>query len=161
MSEDNSPVKDLHLSWHDCHEDSETLAHTLKEMGAWKGIIAITKGGMIPAALVARVLDIKLIDTFCISTYDHQDQRAAEILKTFKDENGGEGWLVIDDLADSGDTAKIIREHLPKTHIATVYAKPAGLPDVDTYVRDIPQDTWIHFPWESDAKCVEDLRQAG
>jgi xanthine phosphoribosyltransferase len=60
----------------------------------------------------------------------------------------GTGWLIIDDLVDTGNTAKVVRRLLPKAHLATVYAKPAGEPLVDTYVTWVSQDTWIYFPWD-------------
>jgi len=44
----------------------------------------------------------------------------------------GEGWLVIDDLVDTGRTAEILRRTYPKAHFATIYAKPQGRPQVDT-----------------------------
>ena len=37
---------------------------------------------------------------------------------------------------------------LPRAHFATVYAKPAGRPMVDTFVTEVSQDTWILFPWD-------------
>jgi xanthine phosphoribosyltransferase len=60
----------------------------------------------------------------------------------------GRGVLVIDDLTDTGKTAKVVREMLPEAHFATVYAKPAGRPMVDTFVTEVSQDTWIYFPWD-------------
>ena len=62
----------------------------------------------------------------------------------------GEGWLIIDDLVDTGETAKELRRMMPKAHFATVYAKPAGRPLVDTFVTEVSQDTWIYFPWDLD-----------
>jgi xanthine phosphoribosyltransferase len=38
---------------------------------------------------------------------------------------------------------------LPKAHFATVYAKPMGRPQVDTYITEVSQDTWIFFPWDT------------
>jgi xanthine phosphoribosyltransferase len=61
---------------------------------------------------------------------------------------GGEGLLVVDDLADTGATVKIVRAILPKAHVATVYAKPLGWPFVDTFITEVSQDTWICFPWD-------------
>ena len=56
--------------------------------------------------------------------------------------------FVIDDLVDTGATMKVVREMLPKAHVATVYAKPLGRPLVDTFVTEVSQDTWIYFPWD-------------
>ena len=60
----------------------------------------------------------------------------------------GEGFLIVDDLVDSGNTARLLREMYPKAHFVTIFAKPAGRPLVDDYVIDIPQETWIEQPWD-------------
>ncbi len=153
---------DFPVSWEEFHRHTKALAWRLSEKGDWKGIIAITRGGLVPAGIIARELDIRIVETFCIASYDHQDQREAQILKSLEVEDNGEGWLVIDDLVDTGNTAKIIREKLAKAHIATVYAKPMGLPQVDTYVTEVSQNTWIHFPWDvalSFSKPIADLKE--
>jgi xanthine phosphoribosyltransferase len=106
----------------------------------------------VPAAIVARELDLRLVDTFCVTSYVNEtEQGTAEILKGPAPglaERGGEGILVIDDLVDTGATMKLVRSALPKAHVATVYAKPQGRPMVDTYVTEVSQDTWIYFPWD-------------
>ena len=56
--------------------------------------------------------------------------------------------LIVDDLVDTGATAKAVRAMLPKAHFATVYAKPEGRPMVDTFVTEVSQDTWIYLPWD-------------
>ncbi|MBI1215790.1 MAG: xanthine phosphoribosyltransferase [Alphaproteobacteria bacterium] len=158
---DSSPApKRFLVSWDQFHRDSKALAWRLLEKGEnWKGIIGITRGGLIPTGIVARELDIKVIESLSISSYDDKTQREARILKTFNAEltGDGEGWLVIDDLVDSGNTAKLIREMLPKCHLATVYAKPNGEPLVDTYVTWVSQDTWIYFPWDVDIQPTDPI----
>jgi xanthine phosphoribosyltransferase len=109
----------------------------------------------VPAAIIARELGIHLIDTVCITSYDWQNQGAPIILKEI--EGDGEGLLIIDDLVDTGSTAKVVRNMLPKAYFATVYAKPAGKPLVDAYVTEVGQDTWILFPWDSEAQFVEPI----
>ena len=142
---------DFPVSWDDIHRDTKALAWRLKDLKEWKGLIAVTRGGMVPACIVARVLDIKLIETFCINSYDHKDQGDAKIMKQADMvENGGDGWLVIDDLVDTGNTFEVIRKHLPKAHYGCVYAKPAGAKMTDTFVTEVSQNTWINFPWEVD-----------
>ena len=113
--------KDFPVSWEEMHRNARALAWRLVEKGPWKGIVAITRGGLVPAAIIARELEVRLIETVCISSYDHKDQREANILKGV--DGDGEGWLIIDDLVDTGNTARIVREMLPKAHFATVYAK--------------------------------------
>ena len=73
----------------------------------------------------------------------------------------GDGWLIVDDLVDTGVTAKAVRALLPKAHFATIYAKPNGRPMVDTFITEVSQDTWILFPWDQEAvmsKPIVELR---
>ncbi|MEZ4753766.1 MAG: xanthine phosphoribosyltransferase [Bdellovibrionota bacterium] len=143
--------KDLHISWEDLHRDVRALATQLRSENlknkVWKGIVVVTRGGLIPACLLSKELGIKLIDTFCISTYDHQDKGKSEVLKKPEIENSKD-WLVVDDLVDTGQTFRVIRESLPDAHYACVYAKPEGIDATDIFVSEVSQDTWIHFPWD-------------
>lgn len=145
MSEAISP-KTFSLSWSEFHHDSRALALSLSRFGPFDRIIAITRGGLVPAAIIAWELDIRLIDTICIRSYQDHQQGKAEILKKVAEDS--KSVLVIDDLVDTGATATLVREMLPKAHIAAVYAKPAGKPLVDSFVKEVTQDTWIVFPWE-------------
>jgi xanthine phosphoribosyltransferase len=143
------------ISWQQLHRDSKALAWRLVEMKAWKGIVAITRGGLVPASIIARELEIRLVDTICISSYDQQQQGDITVLKA--PDTDGEGWLLIDDLVDTGNTARVVRNLLPKAHFATVYAKPAGRPVVDTFITEVSQDTWILFPWDSESRFVKPI----
>ncbi|WP_029010721.1 xanthine phosphoribosyltransferase [Azospirillum halopraeferens] len=150
------------VSWEELHRNAKALAWRLIDKGPWKGIVAVTRGGLVPAAIIARELEIRLIDTVCVSTYDFQQQREARVLKGVEGE--GEGWLIIDDLVDTGKTAHIVRAMLPKAHFATIYAKPAGRPLVDTFITEVSQDTWIHFPWDIElqyARPIADRHRNG
>lgn len=160
MSEPATAPKRFLVSWDQFHRDCKALAWRLVEKNTdWKGIIGITRGGLIPAGIVARELDIKIIETIGISSYDDQSQHDARVLKDINKNivGDGAGWLVIDDLVDSGNTAKLIRKMLPHCHLATVYAKPAGEPLVDTYVTWVSQDTWIYFPWDVDIQPTDPI----
>ncbi len=145
------------ISWEQLHRDAKALAWRLVDIEEWKGIVAITRGGLVPAAVIARELDIHLVDTICISSYEWQDQGGVHILK--KAQGNGSGWLLIDDLVDTGKTAKTAREMLPQAHFATVYAKPAGRPIVDTFITEVSQDTWILFPWDSESQFVQPIAE--
>ena len=70
---------------------------------------------------------------------------------------GGKGLLVIDDLVDTGKTARVVRDMLPNAHFATVYAKPLGRPLVDTFITEVSQDTWIYFPWDMGLTFVDPI----
>ena len=139
-------TKNFPVSWDELHRHARALAWRLVELGPWEKIVAVTRGGLVPAAIVARELDLRLIDTVCIASYDDREQGRLTVLKSV--EGDGAGCLIIDDLVDTGITAKRVREMLPKAHFATIYAKPAGRPLVDTFVTEVSQDTWIMFPWD-------------
>ena len=144
------------ISWDQLHRDSKALAWRLLDMDFFKGIVAVTRGGLVPAAIVARELDIHLVDTVCVSSYEWREQKGEiEILKSIQDD--GQGWLIIDDLVDTGRTAQSVRDMLPHAHFATVYAKPAGRPLVDTFITEVSQDTWILFPWDSEVQFVQPI----
>ena len=145
-------TKTFPVSWDELHRHARALAWRLLELGPWEGIIAVTRGGLVPAAIVARELDVRLVDTVCIASYDERNQRDLDVLKPISGD--GEGYLIIDDLVDTGHTARAVREMLPKAHFATVYAKPAGRPMVDTFVTEVSQDTWILFPWDIEPQFV-------
>ena len=71
----SSPYRDdIVISWPELHRDTRILCHALMEKGPFKGIIAIARGGMIPAALVARELEIRLLDTICAASYEESEE---------------------------------------------------------------------------------------
>jgi len=147
------PDKAFPVSWDQFHRDARALAWRLAGAGPFRAILCITRGGLVPAAIIARELELRLIDTICIASYhDYANQGELRVLKGVSPEilgdNGGKGVLVLDDLVDTGKTAKLARELLPNAHFAAVYAKPQGRPMVDTFVTEVSQDTWIYFPWD-------------
>lgn len=153
------------VSWDQFHRDARALAWRLAGRGTHQAIVCITRGGLVPAAIVARELDLRLIETVCIASYhDYKTQGQLTVLKDIAPsilaigDGKGQGVLVVDDLTDTGKTMKIVREKLPNAHYATVYAKPQGAPVVDTYVTEVSQDTWIYFPWDLDLRYVEPIR---
>lgn len=156
--------KGFHVSWDQIHRDSRALAWRLDghgpDNGAWRAVVAITRGGMAPAMIVARELDIRVVDTVCVKSYDHQSQTPPRLLKAPDAEmmGDGEGVLVVDDLVDSGKTLELVRALYPKAHFATVYAKPKGRPMVNTFITEVSQDTWIFFPWDMALQYVEPYR---
>jgi xanthine phosphoribosyltransferase len=161
---ETNPYKDeIVISWPELHRDARYLSRVLHELGDWKDIIAITRGGLVPAALVARELDIRLIDTVCVVSYGADESGASEQrqgeLRWLKTVQGdGEGRLIIDDLVDTGRTAQAVRERLPKAHFAALYAKPLGRPFVDTFVKEFKQEKWIYFPWDIDYQFVSPIK---
>ena len=148
-----SPERAFPVSWDQFHRDSRALAWRLREAGPFASIVCITRGGLVPAAVVARELNVRMIETVCISSYhDYKNQGSVELIKTVAPDilkTKGKGVLIVDDLVDTGKTARVVRELLPEAHFATVYAKPMGRPQVDTFITEVSQDTWIYFPWDT------------
>ncbi len=150
-----SPPRDkaFPVSWDQFHRDARALAWRLAGSGPFDALVAITRGGLVPAAIVARELDVRLIETISIASYhDYKTQGGLKVLKPISSEvarlDAEAKILVVDDLVDTGATMKVVREFLPKAHVATVYAKPLGRPLVDTFITEVSQDTWIYFPWD-------------
>ncbi len=141
------------VSWEMFHRTARMLAWRLLDHGNFKKIVAVTRGGLIPSGIIARELNIRHIDTTCIMLYNYQEEGEKEtVLKRADAVFNTEDTLVIDDLVDTGHTAKAIREMLPKAYFATLFAKPAGIPLVDTFMTEVSQDTWVLFPWDSEVK---------
>ena len=154
MASPMSP-KAFPVSWDQFHRDARALAWRLADAGPFEAIVCITRGGLVPAAIVSRELGTRVIETVCVASYhDYTSQGELRVLKSIAPNvaslggPGGKGVLVVDDLVDTGKTAKVVREMLPNAHFATVYAKPLGRPLVDTFVTEVSQDTWIYFPWD-------------
>lgn len=145
--------KSFPVSWDQFHRDARALAWRLSGVNSeWKAIVCITRGGLVPAAIIARELGVRLIETVCVASYhEYSEQGALKVLKEVSSDltsDGGKNVLIVDDLTDTGKTARIVREMLPEAHFAAVYAKPMGRPLVDTFITEVSQDTWIFFPWD-------------
>jgi xanthine phosphoribosyltransferase len=150
LTESDAPSARIHLpiTWDDVQRDAGLLAESLIGKGPWHGIVAVARGGLVPAALVARALGIRRLETVSAVAYHGETLGSPELLKFPTAAGDGEGWLIVDDLVDTGTTMKIIRTILPKAHVAVLYAKPVGRPLADSFVQEFPQESWIDFPWE-------------
>ena len=151
------------VSWDQFHRDARALAWRLSGAGPFEVIVTITRGGLVPAAIVARELGIRVIETISISSYRDKAQGELSVLKAIAAEilARESGVLVVDDLVDTGATARIVRDLLPRAHFATVYAKPQGRLLVDTFITEVSQDTWIYFPWDTGLAFVPPIREGG
>ena len=152
MAMDDKWQKSFPVSWDQFHRDARALAWRLSSVGKFRALVAITRGGLVPAAVVARELGIRVIETVGVASYDYDKQGEVSVVKSVSSfvigDDQGAGVLIVDDLVDTGKTAKVVRDMLPKAHFAAVYAKPQGRPLVDTFVTEVSQDTWIYLPWD-------------
>ena len=114
--------------------------------------------GKLDPAPGERVLDVSdcVVYPGWINTHHHLAQ---SVLKGVPGD--GEGYLLIDDLVDTGRTAREVRRLLPKAYFATLYAKPAGRAIVDTFVKEFKQSKWIHFPWDIDYRFATPIKEGG
>ncbi len=154
-----SQQKSFPVSWDQFHRDSRALAWRLNGEGPFEACVAITRGGLVPAAIVARELNIRTVECVSVKSYDHQNQGQVKVLKAISPDilaaaKAGKKILIVDDLVDTGATARVVRDMLPGAHFATVYAKPKGREMVDTFITEVSQDTWIFFPWDLDVAYV-------
>ena len=145
------------VTWDQLHRDARALAWRLMGLGPFSGIVAISRGGLIPAAIIARELDLRLVESVCIVTYEDEKRGEPIVSKAPTAAGDGSGFLIIDDLVDTGTTARVVRSLLPQAYFACVYAKPAGRSTVDSFVTEVSQDTWILFPWDTEPQFIEPL----
>ena len=146
---DSGPSQKQFISWDQFHQDTLLLVEKIKEQGPWDGIIAITRGGLVPAAILSHALNIKIIDTIGILSYDEETRKKTLKFKILKNTQLKQGkWLIVDDLVDTGDTAEIIKEMIPEGFLVAVYAKPKGESSANIFAKKINQNIWIVFPWE-------------
>lgn len=142
------------VTWDQLHRDSRALAWRLLAPGPWRGIVAVSRGGLIPAAIIARELECRLIESVSVATYDEEERGPPRIIKPPAAAGDGAGFLVIDDLVDTGATLTTVRALLPRAHYAAVYAKPAGRGLIETFITEVSQDTWILFPWDTEPQFI-------
>jgi xanthine phosphoribosyltransferase len=161
------PEKIFPVSWDQFHRDTRALTWRLHEAGPFEAVVCITRGGLVPAAIVARELNVRIIETICIASYmNYKNQGDIKVMKGVGPEvmalrDQGKKVLIVDDLVDTGKTARVVRDILPEAHFATVYAKPMGRPLVDTFITEVSQDTWIYFPWDTALSYVPPIREGG
>lgn len=144
----------LPVTWDRLHRDARALAERQRALGPFRGIVAISRGGLVPAAILARSLNIRVVETVSVAAYDRHNTGEEtlgrpQVTKPAAAAGDGEGFLIVDDLVDTGTTARLVRAMLPKARFVCVYAKPAGRPLADDVLTEVGQDTWIVLPWEA------------
>ena len=153
--------QEKYVSWDDVQILCRKLAARIHaERPGLNRILAITRGGLFPAGILARELNIKLIETVGMESYSSSDRSAEQsdvrILKEFS-QHFAHNVLVVDDLADTGRTLKELKKTLVNPVVVTLFAKPEGLPMVDYYADEVAQDTWVRFPWDTTRAYVPPL----
>lgn len=150
----------LILSWDQYINDCDILTQQVKGLN-FTAIIAIARGGLIPAQYIAYKANIKYVYSIGAITYAVDNSSLAEDQIDFYQTDIGtirrlkyQNILIVDDIADSGRTLSICekycRKHIFGTiKIATLYYKPnKSIIKPDFYAKDI-NDIWVQFPYDS------------
>lgn len=140
-------MQKIYLNWDDIQKDTMVLANKIKEYGNFDKIIAVSRGGLIPAGIIGYALNIRHIETVNIESYDGNKQRNVEDI-TIDIKASNERVLIVDDLSDTGNTFRILRKFFPNALLTCVYTKPEGEPFTDIHAIEMPQK-WIVFPWDA------------
>jgi len=118
-------------------------------------VIAIARGGLIPAGALAYALGIKAAGTLNVEFYSDVEETLPDpvVLAPLLDTDAivGKRLLVVDDVADSGRTLDLVlgllRKHTTEVRSAVMYTKPRTIVQPD--YSWLETDRWINFPWSS------------
>ncbi len=115
--------------------------------------VAISRGGLVPACLLAQETGQWKIDTFCARSYDGDQQKSLEVAPKNSVHLIGKDILIVDDLTDSGRTLHVAATAINAVAVksiktATIFKKTCSAFEPDFYVEETPKDEWIVFPWE-------------
>jgi hypoxanthine phosphoribosyltransferase len=142
-------------SWRRVVRDSKTLSSLIKNSGFDPNIVvAICRGGLVPARLVCDFLHIKDLTTIkvehwgIVATPTEKAVIKFPLYVDIKDKR----VLLVDDITDTGDTLRVSLEHLKKFEpkeikTAVLIHKIISAFQPDYYVRKISQWRWVIFPW--------------
>lgn len=137
-------------TWERLEQDARVIAAQIGK-GKYEAIIAITRGGLIPAYFLARFLEIKVIHTLCLSSYQEQQRgqiafHKVEGISVQIDPVviGSNKILFVDDIVDSGETMRTIRQQYPRARFAALVSR--GRVDPEYFAAH--EDGWVKFPWE-------------
>lgn len=152
MTKQPEPPTKMVLTWEWVDRAAAAMTrHFLAKGRPFDAIVAVTRGGMPLACMLAQGLNIRAIYTVSVITkhsdpsLEHPVVCLAGIPLFALD---SDKVLVVDDICDTGDTFRLLKQHMPKAWFTAPISKPQGLDAVDTYLTTIDQDIWVEFPWE-------------
>ena len=150
-------MNDTHykVGWDEFHKRCASLCDKIHLSGrTFTKILSVTRGGAVPAGIIAYQLGIKHIETISLETYGGAGEREVGEVKLLKAPRVDylADTLVIDDLVDTGTTFAYLKPRTKNCLFVSVYAKPKGAPFTDLYDMNIAQDNWVVFPWDEKPK---------
>ena len=148
-------MKKLYYSYDEFRKDTLQLLQILPQK-EFDTIIGVARGGLTLAHMLSEALDIRNVQSISTQLYDDTQKRdSITIIETCSLESS-KNILIVDDIADSGETLKALYNHLtltyPQLHFktATLFYKQSSCFESDYWVKEA--DTWIEFFWEVDFK---------
>ncbi|MCD8566519.1 MAG: xanthine phosphoribosyltransferase [Alphaproteobacteria bacterium] len=146
----------VYLSVRDIVEASKTLADQIlaaRKPEEIKGLVAILNGGVFPAYWLRKIFTQKGIEcpleTIDVRSYEgYTKQGELKILRNPSNLGDGDGWIFVDEIADTGRTLEALKKLYPKALFVSLSAKPRGLEISDINALSFEQEEWIVFPWE-------------
>ena len=151
-----SEIKREVLSWERFGSATRELARSVVDSGYEpEMVIAIARGGLVPAGALAYAIGIKAAGTLNVEFYSDIEETLPDpvVLEPLLDTDAviGKRLLVVDDVADSGRTLHLVlgllRRHTPEVRSAVLYTKPRTIVRPDYSWRET--DRWINFPWST------------
>lgn len=143
-----------YYSYDNFRDDTKKLINKVKPFQA-DAILAIARGGMTLSHAMAEGLDIRDVQSIRTELYDNDSKRSELSLFgecVFKEEI--KKVLVVDDIADSGETFAYIMEYLKKNFkdiefiSCALFYKKTSIYEPDFWINEA--NTWIEFFWEKD-----------
>ena len=145
----------INITWKQIEDDVVQLASDIKKTETqFDSIVGIAKGGLIPAAMLAELLEVKNLISYGIRSYTGYESGTIKVYQPFPKSYKpapGKSVLIVDDLSDTGKTFdRTIAEAPPHSQIITaaLYWKPRTSHVPWYSVRKYENDSWIVFPWE-------------
>lgn len=148
-------TKQIDISWEEFEEACARVVRKIEENATpWEGVLAVTRGGLVPAAFIARALNIDVIETISVKSYGLENKRKSLIIHKYPSSHVlrtvGFRWLIVDDIADTGATLDLLSTMMINASAAAVFVKPTGKAYAHYHGVEIPQDVWVKFPWEKE-----------
>jgi uncharacterized protein len=153
------------LTWDDFGRSARELAHEVVASGFVPDVVvAIARGGLVPGGALAYALGVKAVGTLNVEFYTDVDARLPDpvVLPPLLDTAalGGRNALVVDDVADTGETlalvVRLLAPHCAEVRSAVLYAKPRSVIEPDHVWRRT--DRWITFPWSADPPLLREAQ---
>jgi len=143
------------VSWERFYNLCRKLVFDIRESGFQPDIIvAIGRGGYVPARILSDYLDIMNLASFKIEHYlGAQKKGVAAIRYSLPEEVEGRRVLLVDDVSDSGDTFSVAHDHVyerihpDEIKTAVLHHKIVSSYEPDFYAEKVMQWRWIIYPW--------------